>query len=279
MSPGLSASIADVAAMSNSAFSKDDGEEEDNKEEGDEEEDEEIEEISNSNIESEDAEDEGPTTEDEDPAARDEGLATRDEGRGMGVESLNLGGDEAVLEGQQRATSVVETAVGEPLGLGYGVLRRQEIAFGEGPDAQCIRASLATAEAEGFLTELEAQVEMHGGLIHDHTVRLGELSAALFERYDRDIRELFTRSRVVKDEIFSQRYQFKSLEHEQERVASENRELRLQIAEERHAQLDLAEIIDSMRRGQEPRRDVLDVFGWIRSVLESIVSRAWLCYD
>ncbi|GKA44204.1 hypothetical protein Tco_0736928 [Tanacetum coccineum] len=36
----------------------------------------------------------------------------------------------------------------------------------------------------------------------------------------------------------------------------ENRELQLQIAEERRARLDLAEIIDSMRRGQEPRGDV-----------------------
>ncbi|GKF60831.1 hypothetical protein Tco_0177617 [Tanacetum coccineum] len=34
-------------------------------------------------------------------------------------------------------------------------------------------ASPATAESEGFLTELGAQVKIHGGLIHDHTVRLG----------------------------------------------------------------------------------------------------------
>ncbi|GKB38204.1 reverse transcriptase domain-containing protein [Tanacetum coccineum] len=52
-------------------------------------------------------------------------------------------------------------------------------------------------EARGFLTELGAQVEMQGGLIHDHM-----------------------------------------------------------IAEERHARLDLAEIIDSMRRRQEPIGDV-----------------------
>ncbi|GJV48061.1 hypothetical protein Tco_1438273 [Tanacetum coccineum] len=45
-------------------------------------------------------------------------------------------------------------------------------------------ASPATIKAEGFLTELEAQVEMQGGLIYDHT-----------------------------------RYQLRSLEHEQERVA------------------------------------------------------------
>ncbi|GJT84539.1 hypothetical protein Tco_1066256 [Tanacetum coccineum] len=36
----------------------------------------------------------------------------------------------------------------------------------------------------------------------------------------------------------------------------ENRELRLQIIEERRARLDLAEIVDSMKRGQEPRGDV-----------------------
>ncbi|GKD91590.1 hypothetical protein Tco_1367097, partial [Tanacetum coccineum] len=140
MSPGLSASIAEVAAMFDSAFRKrfrssyesspsssppdfpsqkyywgtselveDDEEEEDDKEEDDEEEDEEIEESSDSDSESEDAKHEGPTTEDEDPAAGDEGLAAGDEGPDMRVESLSLGGDEVVPEGQQRAAPVVET--------------------------------------------------------------------------------------------------------------------------------------------------------------------------
>ncbi|GKA65964.1 hypothetical protein Tco_0765671 [Tanacetum coccineum] len=76
-------------------------------------------------------------------------------------------------------------------------------------------------------------VEMQGGLIHDHTIRLRELSPALFERHDRDIRELFTSDTQM-----------------------ENRELRLQIAKERPTRLDLAKIVDSMRRGQEPRGDV-----------------------
>nr|GEV67480.1 hypothetical protein [Tanacetum cinerariifolium] len=49
-------------------------------------------------------------------------------------------------------------------------------------------------------------------------IPLTELLPALFKRYDRDIGELFTRSRAVRDEIFSQRYQFRSLEHEQERT-------------------------------------------------------------
>ncbi|GJV12159.1 hypothetical protein Tco_1353700 [Tanacetum coccineum] len=100
------------------------------------------------------------------------------------------------------------------------------------------------AETKGFLTELRAQVEMQGGLIHDYTVRLEELSPALFER---------------------------SLKHEQERVTvtfgviwrpilaleswAENWELRSQLAEERRTRLELAKIVDSMRRGQESRGD------------------------
>ncbi|GKB63503.1 hypothetical protein Tco_0919689 [Tanacetum coccineum] len=132
-------------------------------------------------------------------------------------------------------------------------------------------ASPATTETERFLTELGARVEMQGGLIRDHTIRLG--------------------SGAVRDEIFSQRCQFRSLEHDQERVVvtfraiwipvlaleswagqtdaqrealwhaisdtqRENHELRLQIVKERRAWLDLDEIIDSMRRGQEPKGDV-----------------------
>ncbi|GJX22932.1 hypothetical protein Tco_0227377 [Tanacetum coccineum] len=272
MSPGLSASMAEVAAMSDSAFCKrfrssyesspsssspdlslwkcyqgtSELVDDDKEKEEDEEEDEDMDESSDSDSVSEDAKDEGPTTEDEDPTVGDEGLAMGDEG----------------------------PAVGEPLGLGYGALRRREIALGEGrmpsifevgqssgsvpeskrpervsalrqptlttwidpedgivyidvpaypPPAPPVQtppspewsssllhvspapsivpspisspmisltvpspvASPITAEAEGFLTVLGAQVEMQGGLIHDHMIRLEELSPALFERYDR----------------------------------------------------------------------------------------------
>ncbi|GJZ73417.1 hypothetical protein Tco_0637563 [Tanacetum coccineum] len=267
MSPGLSASIAEVAAMSDSAFCKrfrssyqsspsssppdlssrkrsrgtselvEDDEDDDDKED-EEEEDEEVEESLDFN--------------------RDEGLVAGDEGPGMRVESLGLGGDKAVLEGQQRAAPVVETAVGEPLGLGYGELRCWEIASREGqmpsvfeidledgrayidattypPPALPVQTLPSSEWSSGSLLVSPAPsiVEMQGGLIHDHTVRLRELSPALFERHDRDIRELFTSDTQM-----------------------ENRELRLQIAKERRTRLDLAEIVDSMRRGQEPRGDV-----------------------
>ncbi|GJX91260.1 hypothetical protein Tco_0344586 [Tanacetum coccineum] len=72
ISPGLFASMAEVAAVSESAFLEDDEDKEDDDEEdGD---------SLDSNSVSEDAEDEGPTANDKDPATGDEGLAARDEG-------------------------------------------------------------------------------------------------------------------------------------------------------------------------------------------------------
>ncbi|GJS33186.1 hypothetical protein Tco_0531568 [Tanacetum coccineum] len=189
MSPGLSASITKVAAISNPAFHKRFGssyesspssspadlplrkhfrgtfdlvgvyKEEDN----DEEEDEEIEESSDSDSESKGAEDRG--------------------------------GDATVPEGQQRGALVVETAVGEPLGLGYGALRRREIALEEGQMPSIFEVG---------------QTDAH--------------RAALWH--------------AISD------------------MQMENRELRLQIAEERRARLDLVKIVDSIMRGQEPRGDV-----------------------
>ncbi|GJV20596.1 hypothetical protein Tco_1369616 [Tanacetum coccineum] len=70
-------------------------------------------------------------------------------------------------------------------------------------------ATPATVETKGFLTDLGAQVEMQGGLIYDHAVWLEELSPSLFERYD---------------------------SHGQ-------------LAEERRAGLELAEVVNGMRRG------------------------------
>ncbi|GKB85551.1 hypothetical protein Tco_0957823, partial [Tanacetum coccineum] len=148
MSSGLSASMAEVEAMSKSAFLEDD-----NEEKYDDEEDEEIEESLDFDSVSKDAEDEGPTIEDEDPIVGDKGLVAGDEGPGMGVKSrdlddeshglddeghsvesdrLGLGEEEeAIPESQQQAVPVVEAAVSTPLGLGYGALRRRELAIEE----------------------------------------------------------------------------------------------------------------------------------------------------
>nr|GEZ36375.1 hypothetical protein [Tanacetum cinerariifolium] len=229
-------------------------------------------------VEGPNIDDESHGVDNESHGVDDESYGIDDEGRGIESDGLGLGEEEAIPK-----------AVSAPLGLGYGALRRRELALeeddvystfkvgqgsGSAPKSERPEGVLAfrqptlttwmdpqdsivyidiltypplatpiqkppspewssgsfpispapsiiplphsspmipltvpspvatptTAKTEGFFTKLGAQVEMQGGLIRDHTMRLGELSPALFERYDRDIRELFTKSRTVKDE-------------------------------------------------------------------------------
>ncbi|GJR74557.1 hypothetical protein Tco_0086922 [Tanacetum coccineum] len=264
-------------------------------EEDDDEEDEEIEESMDSDSVSEDAEDEGPTAKDEDPAAGDEGLAVGVEGPGMddeshglddgsrrlddevhSVESDGLGleeEEEAVHEGQQQVVPIVGIA-------------------GSGSVLEPERLERVSAFRQPTLT---TWTDLEDGMVYIDVpvypaLAPPDLSPALFKRYDRDIGELFTRSGAVKDKIFSHRHRFRSLEYEQERAAvtfgaiwrpvlamdswacqtdaqraalwhaisdmhRENQDLRLQLAEERRARLDLAEVVDGVRSRQEPRGD------------------------
>nr|GEZ75617.1 hypothetical protein [Tanacetum cinerariifolium] len=135
-----------------------------------------------------------------------------------------------------------------------------------------------------------AQLELHGSILHDHTQRLEALPPTLFEGYDRDLRELYTSLGAIIDEIFSQRYRFRSLEREQERamvtfsviwrlvlaleawagqtdaqraamwhaiydIHMKNHDLRMQIAKERRDRLELADRVVRMERRQESRKE------------------------
>ncbi|GJY54617.1 hypothetical protein Tco_0446281 [Tanacetum coccineum] len=115
---------------------------------------------------------------------------------------------------------------------------------------------------EDEFLEVGAQLELHGSILHDHTLRLDVLSPTLFKGYDRDLKEMYTRSGAVRDEIFSQRYRFRSLEREQERATvtfsaiwrpREKHNLRMQIAEERRERLELANHVAMIERRQESR--------------------------
>nr|GEV29258.1 hypothetical protein [Tanacetum cinerariifolium] len=195
MSPGLFASIAYVATMSDLAFQ----------------------ESLESNSESENAKDEGPTT-------GDEGLAVRDGGFGQGFGSVPEPERSEGVSALRQPT--LTTWIHSKDGIAYidvpayppaAPFTQTSLSPESSPGSFPISptpsivplrisspmisltvpllvALPATIEAEGFLTELGAQVEMQGGLICDHTVRLGELSPALLKRYDRDIGELFTRA-------------------------------------------------------------------------------------
>ncbi|GJW83038.1 hypothetical protein Tco_0471382 [Tanacetum coccineum] len=88
------------------------------------------------------------------------------------------------------------------------------------PIASPVATPTATISVdEDQFIEIGAHLELYGGILQDHTQRLDAMPHTLFTDIDRDVRELYTGSGVVRDEIFSQRYRFKSLEHEQERTA------------------------------------------------------------
>ncbi|GKA45458.1 hypothetical protein Tco_0738254 [Tanacetum coccineum] len=122
-------------------------------------------------------------------------------------------------------------------------------------------ATPAAVETEGFLTELGAQVEMQEGLIHDHAIRLEELSPALFERsleYEQE-RVAMTFRAIWRPVLAFETWacqtdaQRAALWHAISDVQGENRDLRLQLAEEIRTRLELAEVVDGMRRGQDPK--------------------------
>nr|GEU79679.1 hypothetical protein [Tanacetum cinerariifolium] len=72
---------------------------------------------------------------------------------------------------------------------------------------------------EDQFIEVGAQLELYRSILQDHTQRLDAMLPTRFAEIDRDVEELYTRPGPVRDEIFSQRYRFRSLEHEQERIA------------------------------------------------------------
>ncbi|GJW45898.1 hypothetical protein Tco_0077544, partial [Tanacetum coccineum] len=127
-------------------------------------------------------------------------------------------------------------------------------------------ASTISVDEDQFL-EVGAQLELHGSILHNHTQRLDTLPPTLFEGYDRDLRELYTRLGAVRDEIFSQRYRFRSLEREQESVTvtfsaiwRPNHDLRVQIAKEMHERLELADHVARIKRRQESREELLGAY-------------------
>ncbi|GJR65849.1 hypothetical protein Tco_0011914 [Tanacetum coccineum] len=314
MSPSHSARVTRAMALSDLAFHIEIGDEDTN----------------------EDGEDESLDADDERERSYNEGHGLDDEGHGLddnecSVKSDGLGlevsEEEVVLEGQQQAAPAADTAVGKPLGLGYGALRRQELAVEEdqvlstfeigqssrsiaeqqgverlhqfrhcrllsgrgsfpiSPSSLVVLSPIASPVAtptatisidEDQFIEIGAQLKLYGGILQDHTQCLDVMPPTLFVDIDRDVRELYTRSGAVRDEIFSQMYRLRSLEHEQERAVAtfrdlwrlilaleawagqtdrENHDLRMQLAEERRERLDLVDHVARIERRQKSREE------------------------
>ncbi|GKE52607.1 hypothetical protein Tco_1487763, partial [Tanacetum coccineum] len=76
--------------------------------------------------------------------------------------------------------------------------------------------SSATTLNEDDLLEIGAQLKLDGSILHIHIEHLDALPPTLFEGYGQDFTELFSRSKVVREEIYSHRFRLRSLERVQE---------------------------------------------------------------
>ncbi|GJX51253.1 hypothetical protein Tco_0278098 [Tanacetum coccineum] len=257
MSPGLSASMAEVAVISLSGTSE--------LVEDDDVEDEVIEESLDSDSVSEDAEDEGPAAEDEDPATGDEGLAAGDEGPGMGVKSRGLDDESHGLDDKSRGLdNEVPNSKSE-----WSWLGRREEGFWICPEPdknqrECrqsrhppltIRTYPETVmvDIDEFPTYPPPAPPVKTPLSPEWSSGSLPISPAPFV-FPSPISSPMIPLTVPSPESGQgqERCTEKALWYAISDTQGENRELRLQIAKERRAQLELAEIIDNMRRGQEP---------------------------
>ncbi|GKB96092.1 hypothetical protein Tco_0982229, partial [Tanacetum coccineum] len=121
-------------------------------------------------------------------------------------------------------------------------------------------AATISVDEDHFL-EVGAQLEIYGSILHDHTQRLDALPPTLFEGYNRDLRELYTRSGAVRDKIFLQSpvlaleawagqtdAQRAALWHAIYDIQRENHNLRRQITKERRERLEMTDRVARIER-------------------------------
>ncbi|GJW68767.1 hypothetical protein Tco_0123191 [Tanacetum coccineum] len=112
--------------------------------------------------------------------------------------------EEATPEGQQQVVPIVDTTASEPLGLEYGAARRHALESIE----EIAPSTYEVGQSSRSMPEQQGadKLELHGSILHDHTRRLDALPPTLVADIDRDVIELYTSSGLVRDEIFLQRH-------------------------------------------------------------------------
>ncbi|GJT25973.1 hypothetical protein Tco_0895910 [Tanacetum coccineum] len=167
---------------------------------------------------SEDAKDEGPAAGDEDPGLDDKGYGLDDESHGINDEGHSVESDgldleeedEAVPEDPEDGTVYIDVPTSPP--------SVQPVQTPPSPDwtpsSLPISPSHSNVPSPVSLPLISLTVPSPVAT-PTATILVDEDQ---FIEIDRDVRELYTRSRAVKDEIFFQRYRLRSLEQDQERA-------------------------------------------------------------
>ncbi|GJV97792.1 reverse transcriptase domain-containing protein [Tanacetum coccineum] len=125
------------------------------------------------------------------------------------------------------------------------------------PSSEWSSAATIPVDEDQFL-EVGAQLEFYGSILHDHTQCLEAIPPTLFEGYDRDLRELYTRSGQLEMRSFQREAwacqtdaQRVALWHAIYDIQRENHDLRRQIIEERRKRLELTDHVARIERRQE----------------------------
>ncbi|GKD30873.1 hypothetical protein Tco_1241651 [Tanacetum coccineum] len=228
----------------------------------------------------------------------------KDEGPG-----LERSEEEAVPEGQQQAAPAADTAVGEPLGLGYGALRRRELAVEEDQ----VLSTFEIGQSSGSMPEqqgakrvstfrqptLTSWVDSEDGrvytdipvyvppIVHIQTQSSPEWSSgslpilpsslvvpsliaslvatptATISVDEDQFIEIGAQSCILGQERLETRSSHKgqtdaqraALWHSIYDIQRENHDLRMQLSEKRHERLELADHVARMERRQESREE------------------------
>nr|GEY91557.1 hypothetical protein [Tanacetum cinerariifolium] len=234
MSPGLSAGMAEVASMSDSAFRKRFRSLYDSSPSPtllvrkryrgtselilgtDSKQDDEVEEGLDSDSENEDVEDKGSTTEDDDPAAEDEGLVARVEGPGIDDESYGLDGESHCVDDESHGLDDESYGIDNK---GHGIesdrLRSgEEVAVPEGQQWAVLVVGTTIRQGSGFVPKPGRSKRVSAFRQPTLTTWTDPEDALIASPMATS-----TATISVDEDQFIERYRFRSLEHEQERTA------------------------------------------------------------
>nr|GEY62525.1 hypothetical protein [Tanacetum cinerariifolium] len=219
--------------------------------------------------------DESHGLDDESHGLDDESYGIDGEGHGIKSDGLGLREEEAVPEGQEQAVLVVGTTVSEPLGLEYGVLRRQELVLeedhvyhtfevgqgsGSAPDPR--RSKMVSAFRQPTLTTWtnpEDGIVYIDVLVYPSPAPPIQTSPSP-EWTSTSPMATLTATIPVDEDQFIERYRFRSLEHKQERTAVMFRALwRRMLALEAWVRRVDTQMTDMSQAGYDDHRLVHDM--------------------
>nr|GEY15334.1 hypothetical protein [Tanacetum cinerariifolium] len=204
--------------------------------------------------------------EDTEEDKEDESSDANDDREGQGLNEEGQG-----FEDEGPATS-------EPLGLGYGAAWRRvlksidEISPSTYKVGQSSRSVPERAGAERIYAfrqpTLVTWLDLEDGRVYTDILTYAPpvIPVQTPLSPERDVRELYTRLGAVRDEIFSQGYRLRSLERQNDAQRAalwhaiydtkrENHDLRMQLAEERHERLELANRVARLERIHESKEE------------------------